>query len=247
MAEYDWDSDEPWDENQWEAFLRENDKRVDRYMELLHDFLQTHPRPTRDEPERLATWKDDLRAFIDEKGWTRDDLALPFIWLEDADDADENPLFRFDDTFDEDAFFDDGLFDEDFDDDFSLDSLERLPIYQEAFALTSRVMDWSDEVPGGVKGSTLVQFCANVMQIPAKVAEGHAIGYERDMLGGNIACVKRALAAANAALGLLRQLKHEPYMTPATYRVLYEDTYELRNALGIYVQELRARFNLGID
>jgi hypothetical protein len=85
------------------------------------------------------------------------------------------------------------------------------------------------------------------MQVPAKVAEGHAIGYERDMLGGNIACVKRALAAANSALQRLYQLKHEPYMARDTYRALYEDTYELRNALGLYVQDLRDRFNLGID
>lgn len=246
MADYDWDSDEPWDENQWEAFLRENDRRMDRYMELLHDFLHAHPRPERDDPERLAAWKDDLRAFIDKKGWTRDDLALPFIWLDDADDVDEHPLLGFDDISGDDAFFDEGLFGED-EDDFMLDSLERLPIYQQAFALTGRVMDWSDEVPGGVKDSTLVQFCANVMQIPAKVAEGHAIGYERDMLGGNIACVKRALASANAALTLLKQLKPEPYMTASTYRALYEETYELRNALGLYVQELRERFNLGID
>jgi four helix bundle protein len=247
MADYDWSSDEPWDENQWEAFLRENDKRVDRYMELLHDFLQAHPRPGRGDPDRLALWKDDLRAFIERKGWSRDDLALPFIWLEESDDLEENPLFRLDDTLDEDAFFDEDLLAESEDDMFSLDSLERLPIYQQAFDLTSRVMDWSDDVPGGVKDSTLVQFCASIMQIPAKVAEGHAIGYERDMLGGNIACVKRALGAANAALTLLRQLKREPYLPTSTYRKLYEETYELRNALGLYVQELRERFNLGID
>ncbi len=242
MAEFDWENDEPWDEEQWEAFLRENDKRVDRYMELLHDFLRHHPRPPHDEPARLEAWKNDLRAFIEQKGWTRDDLALPFLWLDDADDLEDNPLLQYDDAFDE-----DDLFDEDEEAAFTLDSLERLPIYQRAFALTGRIMDWADEVPGGDKDSTLVQFCSNVMQIPAKVAEGHGIGYERDMLGGNIACVKRALAAANAALTLLRQLKDAPYMTPRTYRELYEETYELRNALGVYVQELRARFDLGID
>lgn len=247
MPEYDWDSTEPWDEEQWEAFLRENYKRVDRYVELLHDFLWHSPRPQRDDPSRLRAWKDELRAFVEQKGWTRDDLALPFIWFDEAGDLDENPLFAFDDTFEEDAFFDDGLFDDAEDDAFTLDSLERLPIYQRAFALTSRVMDWSDNVPAGDKDSTLVQFCSNIMQIPAKVAEGHGIGYERDMLGGNIACVKRALAAANAALTLLRQLRDAPYMEAPTYRGLYEDTYELRNALGVYVQELRARFNLGID
>lgn len=246
MADYDWDSDEPWDEDQWEAFLRENDKRIDRYMELLHDFLTRHPRPTRDDPERLARWKNDLRRFIDEKGWTRDDLALPFLWLDDDEDPSADDAWgEIDEALHEAHLADSYSADEP--GDASLDNLEHLPIYQQAFALTRRVMDWSDGVPGGVKDSTLVQFCANVMQVPAKVAEGHAIGYERDMLGGNIACVKRALTAANAALQRLHQLKREPYMAPDTYRALYEETYELRNALGIYVQDLRDRFNLGID
>jgi hypothetical protein len=245
MADYDWDSDEPWDEDQWEAFLRANDKRIDRYMELLHDFLQRHPRPTQDDPKRLARWKNALRAFIDEKGWTRDDLTLPFLWLdEDGELGADDAWHSLDDALD-DAYLD--AYPADDPDEAALDDLEHLPIYQQAFALTRRVMDWSDGVPGGVKDSTLVQFCANVMQVPAKVAEGHAIGYERDMLGGNIACVKRALTAANSALQRLHQLKREPYMDRATYRALYEETYELRNALGLYVQDLRDRFNLGID
>lgn len=244
MTYSDWHDDEPWDENQWEAFLRENDKRIDRYMALLHDFLRVHPRPTRDKPEQLAAWKDDLRAFIEEKGWTRDDLALPFLWLED-DDRD-TPSFDVDPAFGDEARLDPLLLDEPHDD-AVLEDPERLPIYRQALDLTHRVMDWSDVVPGSVKDSTLVQFCASIMQIPAKIAAGHAIGYERDMIGGNIACVKRGLSAANKALALLRQLKREPYMRRATYHVLYEETYELRNALGIYVQELRARFNLGID
>jgi hypothetical protein len=247
MAQFDWDSDEPWDEDQWEAFLRENDKRMDRYMELLRDFLRRHPRPTGEDPRRLARWKEALRAFIDEKGWTRDDLALPFLWLdEEGDFTEDDAWFDLDEAL-ESAFVADPYLTDDEWEAASLDELEQLPIYQQAFALTRRVMDWSDDVPGGVKDSTLVQFCANVMQVPAKVAEGHAIGYERDMLGGNIACVKRALAAANSALQRLYQLKHEPYMARDTYRALYEDTYELRNALGLYVQDLRDRFNLGID
>ncbi len=246
MTDFNWDSDQPWDEDQWEAFLRENDKRIDRYMELLHDFLKRHPRPTHEDPERLARWKGDLRRFIDEKGWTRDDLALPFLWLDDDHESGVDEAWdNIDEALHDAGYADSHLADEP--DDAPLNDLEHLPIYQQAFALTRRVMDWSDGVPGGVKGSTLVQFCANVMQVPAKIAEGHAIGYERDMLGGNIACVKRALAAANAALQRLHQLKCEPYMTPGTYRTLYEETYELRNALGLYVQDLRDRFNLGID
>jgi hypothetical protein len=235
--------DEPWDEEQWEAFFRENDRRTERYVELLYDFLRSNPRPEPDDAQAVEMWKERLRSFIDRKGWTRDDIALPFLWLDDAD-AEESDWAEFFPA-DESAFtWND---DEPFADADAVSDYEQLPVYQQAFALSEATMAWADNLPGSVKDSTLVQYCSCVIQIPAKVAKGHAFGYERDMIGGNIACVKRALAAANAALDLLRRLKREPYLAADTYQRLYEQTYEVRNALGIYVQELRERFDLGID
>ncbi len=238
---WNWSSDEPWDEEQWEAFFRENDRRTERYVELLYDFLRSNPRPEPGDVQALALWKERLRSFLERKGWTRDDIALPFLWLDDSDSpepdwtesraADDAPLGEAPLSVH----------------DLEGGGYEELPVYRQALALTDSVMAWADGLPGDVKDSTLVQYCSNVIQIPAKVANGHAFGYERDRIGGNIACVKRALSAANEALDLLRRLKREPYFDPATYRPLYEQTYEVRNALGIYVQELRERFNLGID
>src|SRR5690625_7846226 len=40
------------------------------------------------------------------------------------------------------------------------------------------------------------------------IAKGHAIGYERESIGGNLACAKRGLRAANEALDSLHVL-HE--------------------------------------
>ena len=85
------------------------------------------------------------------------------------------------------------------------------------------------------------------MQITSNIAKGHGIGYEHDMLGGNIACLKRGIASANAALDLLRELKDRSYMNAEMYRALFEKTYEVRNQVGVYIQDLRDRFNLGID
>src|SRR5690606_20628579 len=125
--------------------------------------------------------------------------------------------------------------------------LGTLPIYRQAFDLATEVLDWSHTLPGAMKDSTLVQLCSHLMQIPADVAKGHGIGYEQDMIGGNIACVKRALADANAALDLLAESRDAPYMEGRRYARFYEAVFELRNALGIYVQDLRDRFDLGID
>ena len=235
--------DDAWDEERWEAFLREHDRRVDRYMSLFLRFTAKHPRPDADDVAAINEWKDGLRNFLREKGWRRDDLFLPFFLLDDEPDDDDTAPEAAEPFFD-DAFFDDAL-DEPDEDPFA--SLDALPVYRHANALTDDVLDWAHGLAGDVKTLTLVHFCSHVMQIPAHLARGHGIGLDRDGLGGNIACVKRALADANAALDLLRQLKAAPFMDAATYRRLVERAFELRNALGLYVQHLRERFDLGID
>jgi hypothetical protein len=122
-----------------------------------------------------------------------------------------------------------------------------LPVYEHASVLSVVVLDWANGLAGDVKDSQLVHFCAHIAQIPVHVARGHGIGYERDVIGGNIACVKRSLADANAALDLLRRMKHAQYMDAETYLPFYEQVYEVRNELAVYIQDLRDQFNLGVD
>lgn len=196
---------EAWDEERWEAFLRDNDQRVDRYVDLFFHFFSDLPAPDPEEPPPAA------------KRNPPDDLGDPL--------GDE--LF--------------------FDEEDPADDFRALPIYQQAFRLGTDVLDWANGLAGHVKDSTLVHFCAHAMQIAANIARGHGIGRDRDGLGGNIACAKRGLHDANAALDLLHQMKSAAYMDAPTYRRLYEETFETRNAVGLYIQDLRARFDLGID
>ena len=231
--------DDIWDEYRWEQFLRENDRRLDHYTELMYGFLSENPRPSPDEPRAVAAWKRELRDFMEAKGWGEDDLPC-FLFEEDEGETydEESGEWVFD--FDQGYLDDEELMDD-------IYSIERLPVYQNAYELVLDVLQWADELPAREKGSALVQFCSCVAQIPAKIAKGHGMGYDRDMLGGNIACVKRSLGAANKALVQLRDLRAAPYMTNDKYFGLYEQLFEVRNEIGLYVQELRERFDLGID
>ncbi|QXD14827.1 four helix bundle protein [Rhodocaloribacter litoris] len=236
--------DEIWDEERWEAFLRENDRRVNRFMDLLFNFLTEHPLPEEGDEAGRRFWESQLRDFLEGQGFYPEDHGYGFFFdlFDTEDEADEEEAgvgwFGLED---EEAFDDEALFED------ALQSFRELPVYQQAFRLATEVLEWANALPGDVKDSTLVQFCTHVTQIPANIAKGHGIGYERDMIGGNIACAKRGLAAANAALGLLREMKAAPYMPPDVYRRLYEQAFEVRNELGLYVQDLRRRFDLGID
>ncbi len=226
--------DETWDEERWEAFLRDNDRRVDRFMELFFRFTRRYPQPDPSDEAAQEAWKASLRTFLREKGW-REDVA-PFFWFgQEADPAEaDNPFLAGDELlFEEEG---EGLYDP-----------EQLPVYLEAVRLSSSVLDWANGLSGRVKNSSLVHYCSHLTQIPAHLAHGHSLGRERDMLGGNIACAKRGLADANAALELLRQMRRAPYMDEDIYGRLYEQTYEVRNALALHILDLREQFDLGID
>jgi len=231
--------DELWDEHRWEAFLLESDRRVDRFMDLFLGFLADCPPPEDGDVKTRRVWEEKLREFLREKGFQPDDRSLAFLFEDQSGDKDSS-------SEDNTPYSDESLFEDD-----EIESegipVEELPIYRQAFDLAAEVLEWANDLPGEIKDSALVQFCTHITQIPANIAKGHSIGSERDMIGGNIACSKRGLMAANSALVALRDLKYASYMDAELYLRFYELTFEVRNALGLHIQDLRKRFELGID
>jgi len=143
--------EERWDEERWEAFLRDHDKRVDRYMELIFRFMRKYPQPDPAETEAFVAWKASLRAWLRERGWQHEDMILRFIWFgeEQAEEEAEEDAILFGGS----ASFAD---EEDAEDTF--EALERLPVYQRACALSNEVLDWAHALSGDVKDSRLAHF-----------------------------------------------------------------------------------------
>ncbi len=230
--------DEVWDENQWESFLKKDDDRISRYMKLLNRFLAEYPLPKTEDPQQNQEWKDAFNAYLIQHGLPLEDFEAGQFSVRPDEEIDDAGTIHFEVP-------DDDLIEED--DRQTFASLQQIPVYQKAYALTTHVLSWSDGLPGAIKDSELVQYCSSVMQITANIAKGHGMGYDREVLGGNIACLKRGIQAANVALDLLSEMKPRPYFSKDEYKELYERTYELRNSVGLYIQEMRDRFNLGID
>ena len=226
--------DEVWDEDDWEDFLRENDRRLDRFMALLGEFMRRYPPPPEGaSPEAEAKWKRRLEAFMRwHTGFEGSADDLP-IWEDESSVEGEDASGE---------AWKAGLADFP-----GQQPIEDVPVYQTARAFADRVTMWSEAIPTQSKDSGLVQFCTCVLEVPAKLSGGHAVGYERDLLGGNIAYVKRALATSNAALDALQGLREARYMTGADYRDLYEAAYEVRNAVALHVLRLRERFERGTE
>lgn len=248
-----------WDEHQWEAHLNEIEKK----SEQLRKFIA--PDPSGNIPRWITLLqenKDELEAvdaFIEEE-LQIEDAYFPDEededWEDDLDD--ELDDFFFDD-YDEEEFSLDESYD-DFDEgedwkelsgDYVMSdygSIESMDIYNEARELAAHVLQWSEGIHPKYLSPQFNDFVANVLKIGAKLAGGYSFGFEQDFLGGNIVYTKKALQCANNGLHLLQDyMKKTPFMEKDEYAYLHEILFELRNDIGIYVQELRQQFNRGFE
>ena len=184
--------DRPWTEDQWEAFMKRGDARSAKFGELLETL--------RDDPDRDAT-------IAREMGWDDED---------DDTDEDDGPAFElpaedFVSGEDPDAGAGrgdaDGFDDEDFDEED--DDLDAIPAYRLASEVGMKIhhalkphLDAAEPEPGtdGVAGrragvpadddtgELLGKAFIGCHIAAAKIAGGHGMGYEDDVLCGNIVC-----------------------------------------------------------
>ena len=215
------DDDEPeiWDEFQWEEFMREADKRTEKYSQLFEKYL--------DHPDR-----DNIIAK--EMGW--DHL------LDESEDDD-----KWDEFFDVDIIEDGEEWKEltgyeptEF------DSFEKLPVHRLAYQYTIDSIDLIENRFENENDESLQAFARSVIIPPAKIAGGFGMGFELESLGGNIANCKRGLNAANRMLTALQGLRDKKILDEKTFQDFYSRGKEVRDELGIYIVELRERFRRGI-
>src|SRR5699024_9380792 len=87
------------------------------------------------------------------------------------------------------------------------------------------------------------EFIGNILKIGAKIVGGYSFGFEQEFLGGNIVYTKKALFCANDALTLLqREIKRTGLLGNKNYYYFHEQLFELRNDIGISIQDLRTEF-----
>lgn len=197
---------------------------------------------------------DDSDPFGGDDGYP-EDYGLS---QDDIGSSEDDESIGLDDLNDLEDYLDEDDFDDDFDegdewkalsDDYSMSdygSIERLVVFRKAHAFGAAILSRSAQTPiaelSEEAAEALNQFVSDVLMVNAKVVAGYALGFEIDVLGGNIAFCKKGLAAANRALDTLGVLRKFGVFGDIEYRQLHADLYEVRNDLGIYIQDLRAQF-----
>ncbi len=198
--------------------MKEQDRKVDRYMELFYRY-QNHP----DRDEIIAR----------EMGWT---------WLLN-EGKHQSP-----EPFDDEEEIEDGeswktsarLAGEDLGE---VDDYESLPVYRRCRDFALRAYRLVDGLPDSVREvSTVVDFVSNAMIAGAKIAGGTGMGEDIEELGANIAYCKRALAASNLAIGALHEMKEHRIIRGREFLDVMQEAVEVRNAIAVHILDLREKF-----
>lgn len=176
-------------------------------------------------------------------------------WNPDDEDGDftEHPIegddFLNNPEDDEDDDYDDleSLFEDIFDDEssdtsgFEYSSLENIAIYTDARDLAASLLIFYDSKPHYLQHAGFVRLVSESLHASTRLAAAYSMGFDLEVLGANIAYCKKALETANQTLLLLQGLKDNP-LNNQDYYEIHRALFELRNNIGIHIQETRDLF-----
>jgi hypothetical protein len=124
--------------------------------------------------------------------------------------------------------------------------IQKWGIYTRAHDLTLELFHFAQGMPKANEDPQFVEMGSQLLQMSAKLAGGYSFGFDVDSIGGNIVYCRKALDAANRALTLIQAQKTKPHLDGLAYADVHARLFELRNDIGIYIQELRDRFRSGL-
>ncbi|MGB8353213.1 MAG: hypothetical protein WCD79_04945 [Chthoniobacteraceae bacterium] len=220
------DDQEPekiWDEYDWERFLQQQDRKTERYMELLEKYI--------DDPNR-----DQIIAR--EMGWYHllDDEGKD--WAENVDHLFTEEMEQ---TGDEEEGEDEESDEEDMDG----ESFESHPLYQASFALTVWIDQLFEELGELQNQPAAVRLATQTAIASAKLAAALSDD-DVDEIGMTIAYLKRALKAVTNAMEAALQLKKEVRFDREKMAALDHRLFQIRDGIialmGEYRAEWRKRF-----
>ena len=257
MSFHDFDDGPIWNEFQWESHLNEIEKR----SEQLRRFITSDPNGNT--PRWLILLQesidelDAVETFIEEE-LLLDDAYFPEDeddWEDEEDEWDDDDFFFLDEDFpfdqdDDEDDYESGESWKELSEEYSMDefgSIENLSVYKESRNFAVDVLKWGESINPHYQSKPVHEFVSNTLIISAKLAGGYSFGFDLDVLGGNIAYTKKALYSANEALLNLQRLKNGKLLDSELYFEFHNRLFEIRNNIGVYVQELRDRFNTGMD
>ena len=222
-----------WDEYDWERFLQQQDRKTEKYMELLEKYLDD---PNRDQ---IIAKEMGWHHLLDENGkdWTAD---LDNLFAQSHRSTDEEE--------DEDDDDDDEDEDEDEENEEAENQYDRHPLYQAASALSVFVDQLFDENDPAAQRPAAARLTTSATLANVKLAAA-LTDDDVDELGMTIAYLKRALKAITNALDATAQCEQEKLVDHEGAHELRARIFQVRDGIillmGHYRKEWRRRYGQG--
>jgi uncharacterized protein (DUF1810 family) len=216
MAGYEGESEGMWDEYDWERFLQQQDRKTEKYMQLLETYLDD---PQRDE---IIAREMGWAQLLDEDDWSAEVDALLDEGPAEEEDLEMSEAAKLTETFEEHS------------------------LYRAAFALTIWIDQLFDQNASLQNEPVAVKLATHSALASAKLAAalsgdnvdeiGMTIAYLKRAL-------KAITISMDAATQLQ---KFSDMITPAQHAVLQQRLFQVRDGIitlmGEYRSEWRRRF-----
>lgn len=244
---HDNDDDRPWTEVQWAKFMKEGDVRAARYGELLETFIDDpdcHEKVAREmgwdvdeDGEDGAFGEADDKNFDFAAGTTDDEIDDPFQTaieeLEAAIDGQPTDAARVPSCTPRDRDDDDN------------DELSHIPAYaaaRECGRHVDRILEpWMNQDTNVDLDERIPEIWTNIHVAAAKISGGHAMGYEDEVLCGNIVCNTIALQAVELCIRNTTELGSEKILPPASVDLLVPEFRAVHQVISDRISDLRKR------
>ena len=210
-------SDNIWDEYDWERFLQEQERRTEKYMELLEKYM--------DHPQR-----DEIIAR--EMGWTHLIGGESRDWEEEVEAGFEEEASESEPASAKEL---PGVF-----------GFERHPLYRQALAFTTELDEIFAGADEKVQEHPATIALHSEATLAAAKLAAALNDDDVDELGMSIAYLKRALRALTVALGAVAQLMEGGFIAADCCALLNSRIFSIRDgivsAMGEYRAEFRRRY-----
>ncbi len=207
-----------WDEEDWERFLQKVDVRTAKYLELF-ETLNTHP--------------DCDKLIAKEMGWDHkyEDCNYKNKSCDSCGMRDECHIYDVNQIFDNAVEYDET----------TESDVKNIVAYNKSYKLYIKLSKYFKDRKGVNADEDVLEAVSASSVIPAKIAGGHGMGYEKDTLCGNIANCKRSLKNARKCIYMLEIVRAKSTCPVSDINILISDAINVEREVIKRIEYLRSR------
>ena len=221
MKDENFYEEDDWDEEDWERFLQKADVRNAKYMELF-ETLHNHPD------------RDNLIAK--EMGWDHkyEDCDVKNKSCNDCEENNECHIYEINQIFDNSIECEKTI-------ERDVEDVKKIIAYQKSYEFCIRLGKYFENCKGIDTDENVIDAISASSIVPAKIAGGHGMGYEKDSLCGNIANCKRSLKNVRKCIYSLEIVMTNASFPENEMNILISEAIKVEHEVVKWIDELRSK------